>query len=73
MCKDSDYLDYNENSSDMLPEHDEKYFVKSDAQFPINEDDEDNLIFDENNEDETIIANQCKLIKDAIFNKWLEH
>jgi len=67
MCKDSDYLDYNKNPSDIFPEHEEKYFAKSDAQLPINEDDEDNLIFNENNEDETIIANQCKLIKDALL------
>ena len=60
MCKDSDYLDYNENPSDMFPEHEEIYFAKSDAQLPTNEDEDDNLIFDENNEDETIIANQCK-------------
>jgi len=73
MCKDSDYLDYNENPSDIFPEHEEKYFAKSDAQLPINEDDEDNLIFNENNEDETIRANQCKLIKDALLKKWQEY
>ena len=73
MCKDSDYLDYNENPSDIFPAHEEKYFAKSDAQLPINEDDEDNLIFNENNKDETIIANQCKLIKDALLKKWQEY
>ena len=73
MCKGSDYLDYNENTSDMFPDHEEKYFAKSDAQLPINADDEDNITLNENNEDETITANQFKLIKDAKLNKWLEH
>ena len=69
MCKDSDYLDYNKNPSDIFPEHEEKYFAKSDAQLSINEDNEDNLIFNENNKNETIRANQGKLIKDALLKK----
>ena len=31
MCKDSDFLDYNDNPRDVFPQHQEKYFAKSDA------------------------------------------
>ena len=75
MCKDSDFFDYNDNPRDMFPQHQEKYFAKSDAQLPINEDDEDNMnevTEEQDNEDDIIKANQCKITKEILKERWNE-